>query len=51
MVNKIIVDMLVRKIQTEEINPATGQAFKIDDIRLQEYKTEVEKILNQQVSQ
>lgn len=47
MVNKIIVDMLVRKIKTGEINPNTGQAFKLEDIKLPEYKTEIEKILNQ----
>ena len=51
MVNSIMVNMLVRKIQAGEINPSTGQAFRLEDIKLQEYKSEVEKILNQQVSQ
>ena len=45
MILPTLVDMLVRKIQTGEINPVTGQAFTVEDIKLIEYKTEVERIL------
>lgn len=40
-----LVDMLVRKIRTEEINPITGLPFTVEDIKLAEYKNEVIKRL------
>ena len=42
MVNVIMVDMLVNKIITGEINPNTNEPFKIDDIKNAEYKSAVE---------
>lgn len=42
MVNPIMVDMLVNKIRTGEINPNTNEPFKLDDIKNAEYKTAVE---------
>lgn len=46
MINSIYVDILVNKIITKEINPNTGQPFKIEDIKIIEYKTAVESKLN-----
>lgn len=40
-----MVTMLVVKIQTQEINPATNQPFKLEDIKILEYKTAVQKAL------
>ena len=45
MLNQYIVDILVRRIKNGEINPVTELPMKIDDIKIAEYKTEVEKIL------
>lgn len=41
MINNIYVDMLAIKIFTEEINPMTREKFKIDDIKIEEYKAPV----------
>lgn len=46
MVNTIMVDMLVNKIRTGEINPNTNEPFKLEDIKNAEYKTAVEAKLN-----
>lgn len=46
MVNTIMVDMLVNKIRTGEINPNTNEAFKMEDIKNVEYKAAVEIKLN-----
>lgn len=46
MVNPILVDMLINKIITGEINPSTNEAFKANDIKNAEYKTAVETKLN-----
>jgi hypothetical protein len=46
MINLIYVDMLVNKIRTGEINPTTGEIFKVEDIKIAEYKTAVETKLN-----
>lgn len=48
MVNVIMVDMLVNKIRTGEINPNTCEAFKLEDIKNTEYKTAVEAKLSTQ---
>ena len=48
MVNVILVDMLVNKIRSNEINPNTGEEFKIDDIKNAEYKSAVESKLSTQ---
>lgn len=45
MVNPIIVNMLVKKIQTGEINPNTGEPFKLEDIKIQEYRDAVQAAL------
>lgn len=42
MVNESLVKMLARKIINQEVNPKTIQSFKIDDIKIQEYRTAVE---------
>ena len=41
-----LVDILVKKIQTKEINPTTGLPFTTEDIKIAEYKIEVERILD-----
>lgn len=48
MVNPILVNMLVRKIQSGETNTKTGEVFKVEDILMQEYKDAVSAILNPQ---
>lgn len=48
MINPIYVDMLVNKIRIGEINPNTGQPFKVEDIKIAEYKTAVETKLSTQ---
>ena len=45
MIIQGLVDMLVRKIKAREINPITGLPFTVEDIKIAEYKTEVERIL------
>lgn len=42
MVNVIMVDMLVNKIRTGEINPNTNEPFRLEDIKNVEYKSVVE---------
>jgi len=46
MVNTIMVDMLVNKIRTSEINPNTNEPFKLEDIKNVEYKNAVETKLS-----
>ena len=41
MVVVSVVDMLVRKIKAGEINPSTGQPFKVEDIKIQGYRDAV----------
>lgn len=38
MINNIYVEMLATKIFLKEINPKTGQDFKIEDVKKEEYK-------------
>lgn len=38
MINNIYVEMIATKIFLKEINPNTGQPFKIEDIKKEEYK-------------
>lgn len=45
MLNQYIIDILVRRIKNGEINPVTELPMEIKDIKLSEYKTEVERIL------
>lgn len=45
VIKQYLVDMLVRKIKTQEINPKTGQPFKTEDILIAEYKVAVENAL------
>ena len=45
MLNQYIVDILVRRIKNGEINPITGLVMTLEDIKLIEYKNEVERIL------
>lgn len=45
MLNQYIVDILVRRIKNGEINPVTGLPMAVEDIKLVEYKDEVERIL------
>ena len=46
MVNSILVDILVNKIRIGEINPTTGEPFKLEDIKIAEYKSVVEAKLS-----
>lgn len=46
MVNTILVDILVNKIRIGDINPNTGEPFKVENIKIEEYKTDVEAKLN-----
>lgn len=45
--NQLIIEILVRRIRNGEPNPATGEPMKLEDIKLPEYKEEVELILNE----
>lgn len=45
MINKFYVECLVNKITSKEINPYTNNPFCLEDIKIEEYKTEVEKLL------
>lgn len=45
MIKQYIVDILVKKIKNQEINPNTGESFKLEDIKIQEYKDVVELAL------
>ncbi|KMT21605.1 hypothetical protein [Clostridium cylindrosporum] len=45
MIIQSLVEMLVRKIEIGEINPVTGLAFRVEDIKVAEYKNEVIKRL------
>ena len=46
--NEIIVDILVNRIKNGGINPVTGLPMLLDDIKLPEYKTEVENRITSQ---
>jgi len=45
LIKQYLVDILVKKIRTREINPKTGETFKTEDILISEYKTAVENAL------
>lgn len=45
IIKQYLVDILVKKIRTQEINPKTGEPFKVDDILIAEYRTAVENAL------
>ncbi len=45
VIKQYLVDILVKKITTQEINPKTGQPYKVDDILIHEYKVAVENAL------
>jgi len=45
IVKQYLVDILVKKISTQEINPKTGLPFSVDDILIVEYRTAVENAL------
>lgn len=45
IVKQYLVDILVKKISTQEINPKTGEPFKVEDILIPEYKIAVENAL------
>lgn len=45
MIKQYIVDILIRKIKSGEINPITNQPFKIEDVKLEEYKIVVNEEL------
>ena len=46
MVNTILVEILINKIISSEINPNTNETFKLEDIKNAEYKNAVEAKLN-----
>jgi hypothetical protein len=48
VVKQYLVDILVKKISTQEINPKTGQAYKVEDILIPEYRVAVENSLLEQ---
>lgn len=43
MIEQVVVDILIKKIKNQEINPKTAQPFQVDDIKIQEYKDVVGK--------
>ena len=47
MINQTLVDILVRRIRESGINPATGEVMKLEDIKIEEYQLEVERILSE----
>lgn len=46
--NQYVIELLVRKIKTGEVNPKTNSPFKLDDIKIQEYKEAVQLIFDLQ---
>lgn len=44
-INQKIVDILVHKIKDGCINPRTREPYKIDDIKIQEYRDAVQENL------
>lgn len=47
MINNDFVKLLVRKIQNQEINPNTNLPFSISDIKKDEYRIMIEKLLSE----
>lgn len=45
-IKQFIIDILVKKIQIGEINPITNEAFKLEDIKIEEYRNTVNSIIN-----
>jgi len=45
VVKQYLVDILVKKIRTQEVNPKTGEPYKTEDILIAEYKVAVENAL------
>lgn len=45
MLNETIVNILVDRIRNSGINPVTGQSMVLDDIKIAEYKSEVEALI------
>lgn len=48
MINSIILEILLRKIETKEINPQTNKQFEISDIKIEEYKIKINELLDEQ---
>lgn len=46
--NQQIIDILVHKIKDACINPKTNEPYKLDDIKIQEYKDAVQAALDTQ---
>lgn len=51
MINNDFVKILARKISNKEINPVTNIPFCLNDIKKQEYKEQVELLLNNEGSE
>lgn len=49
MINGFYVECLSRKILNGETNPDTNKPFCLEDIKIEEYKVEVEKLLSKEV--
>ncbi len=51
MTNEDIVEVLIERIKNGKINPVTGQPFKLEDIKIEEFKTAVATKLEEQKAQ
>lgn len=45
MAKQYIIDILVKKIRNQEVNPITNEIFKLEDIKINEYKEVVRQSL------
>ncbi len=50
MLKTYLVDMLVRKITKKEINSKTKEAYKVTDIKIQEYRVVVQSKLDEMIA-
>lgn len=45
MLDNDIIEILLERIQNCKINPVTSQPFKVEDIKIEKFKTAVEEKL------
>ena len=47
MINQTLLNILINRIRNGGINPATSEVMILEDIKIEEYRLEVERILNE----
>lgn len=46
--NPVVLDILYRRISSGGLNPSTGKPMQVEDIKIEAYKLEVQRLLTLQ---